>query len=75
MRWTRITIDPKQMGGVPCLRGFRIPVAVVVAEVADGMTVEEILDAHPGLEAEDVREALHYAAAAVSERELPLLRS
>ena len=37
MKYTRITVDPTQMGGVPCLRGLRIPVATVVAMVADGM--------------------------------------
>ena len=61
------------MGGVPCIRGLRIPVATVVGMVADGMSHEEILAAYPDLEAEDVREALRYAAEAVRERELPLV--
>ena len=73
MKFTRITIDPKQMGGVPCIRGLRIPVATVVAMVADGMSVQEILDAYPDLEPEDVREALLFAAEAVRERQLPLV--
>ena len=60
------------MGGVPCIRGLRIPVATVVGMVADGMCDQEILDAYPDLEAEDIREALRYAAEAVRERELPL---
>jgi len=68
----RITVDPDVMGGLPCIRGFRIPVATVVAMVADGMTVAEILADLPDLEAEDVAEALRYAAEAVRERELPL---
>jgi uncharacterized protein (DUF433 family) len=68
----RITTDPAQMGGQPCIRGLRIPVATVVAAVADGMSVDEIVDAYPDLEPEDVAEALHYAAQAVRERELPL---
>ena len=72
MKFTRITVDAKQMGGVPCLRGLRIPVATVVGMVADGMAREEILRAYPDLEAEDIDEALRYAAAAVRERELPL---
>jgi len=72
MKFTRITVDPHQMGGVPCLRGLRIPVATVVGMVADGIAAEEILDAFPDLELEDIHEALHYAAAAVSERALPL---
>jgi len=73
MIFTRITVNPKQMGGVPCIRGLRIPVATVVNMVADGMTDAEILQAYPDLEPEDIREALHYAAEAVRERELPLL--
>ena len=73
MRFSRITVDPKQMGGVPCIRGLRIPVATIVAMVADGMTEEEILKAYPDLESEDIREALLYAAEAVRERELPLV--
>lgn len=72
MTYQRITTDPAQMGGQPCIRGLRIPVASVVAMVADGMTVAEILDAFPDLEAEDISEALHYAAEALRERELPL---
>ncbi len=72
MKFTRITIDPNQMGGVPCIRGLRIPVATVVGMVADGMKEEEILAAYPDLEPEDIREALRYAAEAVRERELPL---
>ena len=73
MRFTRITLDPKQMAGVPCIRGLRIPVATVVAMVADGMTEAEILAAYPDLEREDLTEALRYAAEAVRERELPLV--
>lgn len=72
MKFVRITVDPKRMGGVPCLRDLRIPVATVVAMVADGMTEAEILAAYPDLEREDIRDALHYAAEAVRERELPL---
>ena len=73
MKFTRITVNPKQMGGVPCIRGLRIPVATVVDTVADGMTEEEILKTFPDLEREDIREALQYAAEAVRERELPLV--
>ena len=61
------------MGGVPCIRHLRIPVASVVDMVADGMTTAEIVRAYPDLEADDVREALRFAAEAVRERELPLL--
>lgn len=72
MGYTRITTDPGQMGGVPCLRGLRIPVATVVALVAEGETTETILALYPDLEADDVREALLFAAEAVRERSLPL---
>lgn len=73
MKWTRITVNPHQMGGTPCLRGLRIPVATVVGMVAEGMTNDEILRAYPDLAEEDIREALAYAAEAVRERELPLV--
>lgn len=72
MSFDRITVDPHQMGGVPCIRGLRIPVATVVGMVADRMRPEEILTAFPDLEAEDIWEALLFAAEAVRERELPL---
>lgn len=71
MTFARITVDSQKMGGVPCIRGLRIPVATVVGMVADGMSQEEILAAYPDLEAEDLREALRYAAEAVREHELP----
>lgn len=72
MPFPRITVNPRQMGGVPCIRNLRMPVATVVGMVADGMSIDEILREHPSLEAEDVREALRYAAAAVRERVIPL---
>jgi uncharacterized protein (DUF433 family) len=75
MDFPRITVNPNQMGGVPCIRGLRIPVATVVGMVADGMTEEEILKAFPDLEREDLREALRYAAEALRERELPLVKT
>lgn len=73
MPFERITIDPRQMGGVPCIRGLRIPVATVLGLLADGMTEAEILDAYPDLESADIRAALHFAAEAVRERVLPLV--
>lgn len=75
MKFQRITVNPKQMDGLPCVRGLRIPIATVVGMVADGMTEREILDAYPDLEPEDIREALHFAAEAVRERELPLVNN
>jgi uncharacterized protein (DUF433 family) len=74
MKFTRITVNPNQMGGVPCLRGLRIPVATVVDMVADGMSFHEILHDYPDLGQEDITEALRYAAEAVRERELPLVK-
>jgi uncharacterized protein (DUF433 family) len=71
-KFARITVDPARMGGVPCIRGLRIPVATVVGLVAEGMTEAEILAAYPDLEGPDIREALQFAAEAVGERELPL---
>lgn len=71
MAFERITIDPNRMGGVPCIRTLRMPVATVVRMVAEGMTNDQILKEHPDLEKEDIQEALRYAAAAVRERELP----
>jgi len=68
MTFTRITVRADPMGGVPCIRGLRIPVATVVGMIAEGMTAEEVLDAYPDLELADVQEALHYAAEAVRER-------
>jgi uncharacterized protein (DUF433 family) len=61
------------MDGVACIRGARIPVATVIGMMADGMSHEEILQAYPDLEAEDIREALRFAAEALRERELPLM--
>ena len=73
MKFTRITVNPQQMGGAPCIRGLRIHVATVVRLVADRMTENDILSAYPDLEPEDIREALHYATEALQERELPLV--
>lgn len=70
MSFPRITTRRDQMGGVPCIRGLRIPVVTVVRMVANRLSVAEILDLHPELEAEDVREALLFAAESV-ERDLP----
>jgi uncharacterized protein (DUF433 family) len=73
MKLTRITVNAAQMGGVPCLRSLRIPVATVVGMVAEGLSPREILQAYPDLEPDDIREALTYAAEAVRERSLPLM--
>jgi uncharacterized protein (DUF433 family) len=73
MKYNRITVQHDQMGGVPCIRGLRIPVATIVGMVAEGMSDSEILQAYPDLIIEDIREALRYAAEAVRERELPVV--
>lgn len=67
MEFTSITIDPAQMGGVPCIRGLRIPVATVVGMLGDDMTEDEILAANPDLEGDDLREALRHAADVLAE--------
>jgi uncharacterized protein (DUF433 family) len=72
MAFERISVDHRIMGGVPCIRGTRIPVATVVGMVADTMTADEILAEFPQLSREDIQDALRFAAAAVDERELPL---
>ena len=58
----RITSDPNMLGGKACIRGMRISVSLIVNLVANGMTVEEIIDEYPDLELEDIRQALRYAA-------------
>jgi uncharacterized protein (DUF433 family) len=70
--FARITVDPAQMGGVPCVRHLRIPVATVLRLLAAGVTEPDILLDYPDLETEDIRECLRFAAASAMERELPL---
>ncbi|HKJ85678.1 MAG TPA: DUF433 domain-containing protein, partial [Spirochaetia bacterium] len=71
----RITANPRQMGGVPCIRGLRIPVSTIVGMVADGMSSPEILEAYPDLEPEDIVQALRYAAYLTKDREIELAHS
>lgn len=68
----RITADPGVMGGKPCIRGQRVTVGMIIGLVASGKTTEQILALHPYLEAEDVTQALRYAAWRAEEIELPL---
>lgn len=58
----RITVDPEVMGGRPCVRGIRMTVGTIVGLVASGHSREEILKLYPYLEADDISEALAYAA-------------
>ena len=73
MAFERIQVDPRKMGGVPIIRDLRMPVATIVNMVADGRTTDQILNDFPELEVEDVRQALRFAATAVTERQVPLL--
>jgi uncharacterized protein (DUF433 family) len=58
----RITFSPQIMGGRACIRGMRIPVSVIVGQIAYGATVEEVLSDYPDLEQEDIQQALAYSA-------------
>ncbi|MEM6521046.1 MAG: DUF433 domain-containing protein [Cyanobacteria bacterium P01_C01_bin.70] len=69
---TRITLNPEVMGGKPCIRGLRVTVGTIVGLLASGHSTDEILSAYPYLEAEDIYEALSYAAWRADEIEVPL---
>jgi len=69
----RITFDPAVMGGKPCIRGIRVTVGMIVGLMAAGRSQDDILDAYPYLEAEDLRAALAYAAWRAEEMEIPLV--
>ncbi|MCU0426655.1 MAG: DUF433 domain-containing protein [Candidatus Kapabacteria bacterium] len=69
---SRITLNPAQMGGKPCVRGMRVTVGTIIGLVASGYSTEQICEAYPYLEAEDVREALLYAVWRVEEQEISL---
>ena len=58
----RITFDSEVMGGRACIRGMRIPVSVIVGQVAHGATFQEILEGYPDLQEEDIKQAMQYAA-------------
>ncbi|MGH3586642.1 MAG: DUF433 domain-containing protein [Pseudonocardia sp.] len=74
MAFERITVDPGQMGGLPCVRGMRITVSAVLGQLAAGRSIEEVLDDYPYLERADILAVLEYAAALAQEREVPLAR-
>lgn len=69
----RITADPAVMGGKPCIRGQRVTVGMLIGLVASGKTTEQILALYPYIEAEDITQALRYAAWRAEEIELPLV--
>jgi uncharacterized protein (DUF433 family) len=68
----RITHDPKVMGGRPCIRGMRVTVGTIVGLLAAGQSADDILNAYPYLEREDIQAALSYAAWRSEELELPI---
>jgi uncharacterized protein (DUF433 family) len=67
----RITFDPEILGGRACIRGMRIPVSVVVSQVANGASYDEILEGYPDLDREDIEQALNYAAWLTREQVIP----
>jgi len=69
---SRITADPEVMGGRPCIRGLRVTVGTVVGLLATGHTREDVLRLYPYLEADDLSEALAYAAWRSDEFEVPI---
>lgn len=69
----RIEIDPAVCRGQPTIRGMRITVGVVLRMMAGGASIEEVLDAYPELEEEDVRQAMRYAAWKASEQSRPMV--
>ncbi len=58
----RITFNPQIMGGRACIRGMRIPVSVIIGQIAHGATIEEILNDYPDLEPKDIQQAMEYSA-------------
>ena len=74
MALDRVTVDPAQMGGVPCIRGLRVTVGMVLGQLAAGRTTDDLLADYPYLESEDITAALEYASAIVNEREVPIAR-
>ena len=72
MTFDRITREPGKMGGRPCIRGMRVTVSTIVELVASGASEAEILQDYPYLEADDIGQALRYAAWRSDEREIEL---
>lgn len=72
MHLDRITIEPGKMGGLPCIRGLRVTVSMILGQLAAGRTRTEILTDYPYLEDDDITAALEYGAARVSERDVPI---
>jgi uncharacterized protein (DUF433 family) len=68
----RITWNPQVMGGKACIRGMRVTIGMIVGQIAEGHSIDEILDAYPYLDREDIHQALRFAAWRVQEREVQL---
>ncbi len=75
MHLDRISVDPAQMGGLPCIRGLRVTVAMILGQMAAGQSRAEVLADYPYLEEDDITAALEYAAARVNERDVPVART
>jgi uncharacterized protein (DUF433 family) len=73
--FTRITQNPNVMGGKPCIRGMRVTVGVIVAQIGAGLTIDQVIADYPYLERDDIFEALRYAAWRAQEREIALADS
>ena len=74
-QFDRITFNPTIMGGRACIRGMRVPVSVIVGQIAHGASVEQVLTDFPDLEEQDVRQALQYAAWLTTEEVRPIRTS
>jgi len=70
----QITIDPRRMGGLPTIRETRVTVRMILGQLANGRTIEEVVSDYPYIDRSDVLAALSFAAAAVNDRELPVTR-
>ena len=68
----RVTFDPRNMGGRACIRGMRIPVSILVKQIAHGASFDEILQGYPDLEREDIQQAIEYAAWLTEEETYPM---
>jgi len=75
MPYKRITVNPDQMSGEPCIRNLRIPVTSILSMLAQELSIDKILEYYPDLEKEDIIEVLQFAADAINEKELPLTQA
>ena len=71
----RITQNPSVMGGKPCIRGMRVTVGMIVGQIGEGVSVEELISDYPYLEREDIMQAIKYAAVLAQWREVALVEA